>query len=154
MACERCERLTRERDEARIDAEACRQSQQAHQFALSAEREAHAKARVALLKWQMGEGDTSMERECARLRAELDNGKAEWATAMRDIVALMARANRAEADAAALRVVLDGIEAWLHDVRGMNISPGWAEIYGGVLAKLDRLCAEHGVRMGGTSESR
>lgn len=42
----------------------------------------------ALREWQLGVGDTEMEQECARLHVEWANSKAEWAAAIRDVVAL------------------------------------------------------------------
>lgn len=66
-----------------------------------AEREAHAKTKDALRDWQLGKGDTEMEAENKRLHAEIADQAHEWTLAMRDVVELRQRAERAEAELAA-----------------------------------------------------
>jgi hypothetical protein len=61
------------------------------------ERKRAERAEDALREWQLGVGDTEMEAENKRLNAEIAARNTEWWQAMRDVVELRARAERAEA---------------------------------------------------------
>ena len=118
MTCERCkrlqaenERLMRERDEARIDAEACRQSQQAHQFALSAEREAHAQLKAELPDAILNAAGCSRAASTCYELLGLEVGQ----RIEREMEDRNQRLRDAEADAAALRAETERLSARLSE---------------------------------------